>query len=389
MSIYGVVARIISCLTPIKKNNWIFGADLGRMYREGSRFLLEYMLKEHPDYNCTFITMNPSVKEMLDNKNIPCEMNTSFRGMIKVAQAEVVFTTQVATDICFVYKKKGRKFCYLSHGQPFKAVFLATPNDYAKRMFPEPKGLKKLYIKMIRFFVAGYYYWDSALYTSTSEFFVPYNKLYYGANSNVQILGMPRNDVLFDAEKMKEERWLDSINGKFVVTYMPTHRDYGHGKVCPIPFLSNTTVLQWMRANDVVLVVKQHPNMEIKSEGATYNDVIIDITKMKFEPQVCLYHSDVLITDYSSVWIDYLLLRRPLVFYYYDNFEKEDTGLLYDIKADPPGHICFNEDELFLLIKKIKMNYDYMRPSDSIVSKYHKYVDNKSCERVYKAITQL
>ena len=59
---------------------------------------------------------------------------------------------------------------------------------------------------------------------------------------------------------------------------------------------------------------------------------------------------------------------------------------MYDLKDDPPGHFCKNEDELFQLIKKIKENYDAMRPSDRIVAKYHKYVDGRSCERLFNAI---
>ena len=110
------------------------------------------------------------------------------------------------------------------------------------------------------------------------------------------------------------------------------------------------------------------------------------VEKMAMPMQVCLYHSDVLITDNSSVWIDYLLLERPLIFYYYDKFEDEDTGVLYDIREDPPGHFCKTEDELFQLIKKTKEDYDSMRPSEHIISKYHKYVDGNSCERYFKAI---
>lgn len=386
ITLYGIIARIISLFVPIKERYWIFGADYGRTYREGSRFLLEYMLENHSDYHCTFITRSQAVKKELDEKNIPCEMNYSLKGMVKIAQAEVIFTTQSTIDILFTYRRKKRRYFFLSHGQPYKAVFLATPKAYGSVRFAEKKGLARITYNIFSFFVRGYEFWDSEFYTSTSDFLVPYNKMYYGENSIIKVLGMPRNDILFNDKKILREPWLSNLADKLVIIYMPTHRDYGHGDVSPIPFADNIEVQEWMTRNDVVLLVKQHPNMAFKTNTTQLSDVLIDITKQKYDPQVCLYHSDALITDYSSVWMDYLILKRPLIFYYYDNFEEKDTGVLYDLKDDPPGHFCKNEDELFQLIKKIKENYDAMRPSDRIVAKYHKYVDGRSCERLFNAI---
>lgn len=385
-TLFGLISRPLSYIIPIKKKNWIFGSDCGNMYREGSKYMIEYMLKYHPDYNCTFITRNPDVKKELDNKGIPCELNFSINGIWKVLRAGVVFTTQVSADVALVYKKKGRMFLYLGHGQPYKAVFNATTNLYRQHQHVKNSVATFVWNKISSFLTYGYEFNNSKFYTSTSEFLIPYNKLYYGIEADVRILGMPRNDGLFDDIKMKSEKWLDNMDHKFIVTYMPTHRDFGKGNVCPIPFSDNKVIQQWLIDNNVVLVVKQHPNMEKKTIISNFSEAIIDITKMKFDPQVVLYHTDVLISDYSSTWIDYLLLRRPCLFYLYDDFETADTGILYDIREDPPGPICYTEEELFQQIKLIKSNYDLMKPSERIVRKYHKYSDNHSCERYFDAI---
>lgn len=386
ISFYGIIARIISLILPLKKNSWVFGSCYGKMYGEGSRYLLEYMRKEHPNYDCTFITRSKSVKDSLASKGIPCEMNFSLRGMIIIARAEVVFNTQSTTDVLFVYKKKGRKFIFLSHGQPYKAAFLATPKYYQQNRFPEKKGLAGLIVRLSRYLGRGYRSWESFFYTSTSDYLVPYNKMYYGENAPVLVLGMPRNDILFDDVAMSQESWLPNLKDKLVITYMPTHRDYGKGDTSPIPFVNNEKAKQWMKENNVVLLVKQHPNMASKITNSIYDESIIDITKMGFDSQVCLYHSDAIITDYSSVWIDYLLLKRPIVFYYYDDYITEDVGVLYDIKEDPPGPLCYSEKELFETLKRIKYEYKLISPSDRVVRKYHKYVDNLSCKRVYEAV---
>ena len=143
----------------------------------------------------------------------------------------------------------------------------------------------------------------------------------------------------------------------------------------------------WFRDNNILLLMKQHPNMLSKMKDFPNTETIKDITRSNYDPQVCIYHSDVLITDISSVWMDYLLLRRPVIFYIYDDFEQNDAGCHYDIREDPPGYFCYSEKELLELIKSIKMNYDKMRPSDRIVKKYHKYIDGNSCKRYFEYLT--
>ncbi len=381
--IYGLVLKPLSFLIPIKKKCWIFGSDYGKTYREGSKYLLEYMLKNHPEYDCNFITLNHDVKRELDIKHIPCKMNFSLTGMWLLLRAEVVITTQAIADIQLVYKKKGRRYIFLSHGQPYKVAFRAVPNVYWNKL---RSNNNKLIEVLIRYFTLGYHYSESEFFTSTSEFLVEFNRLYYGKNSDIRILGMPRNDALFQNDRMKQEKWIDGTEGKFVITYMPTHRKYGQGELSPSPFIEKEEYQNWMRENNVVLLVKQHPNMLPQLKNVKQTEVIRDITCDCLDPQVCLFHTDVLVTDFSSVWLDYLLLRRPVLFYIYDDFEHSDTGRLYDIREDPPGHFCKTEDELFQLIKKTREDYDSMRPSEHIVSKYHKYVDGNSCERYFNEI---
>ena len=67
-AIGGIIARIINIFTTANPKHWVFGADFGQTYREGSKYLLEYMLKEHPNYQCTFITMNHEVYLELQKK---------------------------------------------------------------------------------------------------------------------------------------------------------------------------------------------------------------------------------------------------------------------------------------------------------------------------------
>lgn len=388
---YGIFARLLSFFVPIKKRLWVFGSDLGNMYREGSKYLFEYMVTNHPEYDCIFLTRSKTVYEELKRRNLPCEMNCSIRGVWIAARAECVFTTQITADVLYTFKKKRRRFFYLVHGQPYKVaiVELAKTNYSKKSVFDQRKSrFTSLKGWLNSCFVCNTGCLDSEFVSATSEFLSSLQKRDFGDSMLSKVLGMPRNDALFQPERMTGEKWIDEVDGKFVISYMPTHRLYGRGAFSPTPFANRVDVQKWMKDNNVVLVVKNHPTMLLYKENKHpyQSECIRDITTAGIDPMTVLYHSNALITDYSSVWMDYLLLKRPILFYIYDDFIHDDVGVYYDVNEEHVGHFCYSEDELFELIKKMKENYDAMCPLEDVVRKFHKYVDGHSCERYFRAI---
>ena len=384
----GFFARILNVFVPVKKNSWIFGSDFGNSYKEGSKYLIEYMIDQHPEVNVVFITSNRNVELALRKKGIPCYLNNSLKGLWTILQAQAVFTTQSSErDILFAYPKKNRHFYYLVHGMPLKIALNALPPNYVKDLL----GLKSSRLKdtLFSYFVLSAAMKDISFVSASSDFLKPYLEMDFPEHVAVKVLGMPRNDGLFDAAYMQGEKWMEGLEGKLVITYMPTHRKYGMGETSPTLFIQNDAVKQWLQEHNVVILIKNHPNMINKIAETSSNACILDISKMELDPQVVIFHSDILITDYSSVWIDYLLLKRPILFYLYDDFEQNDVGCHYDIRIDPAGHFCYSEEDLFEAIKKIKSNYEAMCPSKEVVQKYHKYVDNKSCERYYEEISRM
>lgn len=385
----GVLLYPLSKLIPIRKKHWVFGSDFGNMYREGSKYLMEYMLEHHPDYTCTFIARNKDVVQELRNKGIPVESNNSLRGIWKIMIADAVFTTQTISDVLYAYKKKGRKFFYLVHGQPFKCAMAMLPQSYVRDLVDRQNSLMRFVRKFEigQIIKVGYRLSDVTFVSATSEFTAQFLRKEW-PSVEIKILGMPRNDALFRSERMKKEKWFKGIEGKTVIAYMPTHRKYGVGDISPIPFVENKEAQEWMRQHNVVFLVKQHPNMvnRQKYHENEQSDVIIDISKMGFDPQVVIYHTDVLITDYSSVWMDYLLLKRPLLFYFYDDFETNDVGSYYNLRDEFPNNYCESETDLFQMIKKSIQSSSQLTPSASEIAKFHKYIDGNSCQRYFDAI---
>lgn len=396
------IAQIFHAAFPVRRKLWVFASDYGNLYREGSKYLFEFMNRNHPEIKCVYIVKNPKTYQEIKRKGYDVALNSSLKGMMAIAQAEAVFTTQWVNDLDFAYAKKGRHFYYLNHGQSLKKQMKALSDDYKQKIQKRPsssdsKPLKKYSLKWL-FCNAVYRITgqprshgidDVEFVSANSEFFLPFFKKSYGEDMTVKILGMPRNDALFHHDEMKKERWLEGLDGHFIITYMPTHRLYGVGDLSPVPFASNAKYQEWMRDNHVILLMKQHPNMKAKNPTQCGSDVIIDISDAGFDPQVVIYHTDVLISDYSSVWLDYLLLQRPLITYLYDDFEKNDAGLNFDIRKDTPGHLCYTEEELFGTIQKIYAHYEEMKPTWSQITKFYKDPDGNACQRYYDVIAKV
>lgn len=101
---------------------------------------------------------------------------------------------------------------------------------------------------------------------------------------------------------------------------------------------------------------------------------------------------DVLITDYSSAYIDYLLLDRPVVFAPFDleQYLANDRELYEDYDSSTPGPKCISWEEVINALDDVFSGTDqYKDARKQAISKYHSYVDANSCQRVYEVALEL
>lgn len=108
--------------------------------------------------------------------------------------------------------------------------------------------------------------------------------------------------------------------------------------------------------------------------------------------QELLAISDILITDYSSCYFDFLLLNRPVTFYAYDleDYRSNDRGFYYDYEAITAGPIVRDVNHLIIEIEKYLR--DPTKDADKRKKKcemFHKYRDGKSCERTFRTVEKL
>ena len=163
--------------------------------------------------------------------------------------------------------------------------------------------------------------------------------------------GYPRNDYLFayteeDAAQIK--RSLGIAPEKKVLLYAPTYRDNSHSSgvgytyECPMDF----GALREHLGDEWVVLFRAHYFVANEFDFSQHEGFVYDVSKVDDINELYVV-SDVLVTDYSSVFFDYANLGRPMLFYVYDSeqYEQEVRGFYFDYEK-LPGPIVHTQSEL-------------------------------------------
>jgi CDP-glycerol glycerophosphotransferase (TagB/SpsB family) len=171
---------------------------------------------------------------------------------------------------------------------------------------------------------------------------------------NILSLNQENNFSIFVElnEKIKKFK----ASGGKVIFYIPTFRDYSTN-----PFSAGLIDLKKLQElldkNNCLLVTKFH-QVDNQSVGKLSERFIF--LPNGFDLYEILYLGDVLITDYSSIFFDFLLFNRPIVFFAYDleRYKKYSRELYFDYEKFVPGEIVHTSDELLNLVAEILENRD-------------------------------
>ena len=172
--------------------------------------------------------------------------------------------------------------------------------------------------------------------------------------------GYPRNDVLHDPNREQMADRIRSILGipkkKKMILYAPTWRDdefYGKGQY---KFELHLDLNQMRIALDkeYVILLRTHYFIADSIDINTWRGFAFNVSEYDDISELYLI-SDILITDYSSVFFDFANLRRPMLFYTYDLEKYRDTlrGFYFNIEKEVPGPLLFTTEEVIDAINHI------------------------------------
>ena len=164
--------------------------------------------------------------------------------------------------------------------------------------------------------------------------------------------GLPRNDFILGAEKLLPgdyQQELESLRvklqGRNLVLYAPTWRDNSDNIYC-FSILEIAAIEKLMKRFNAVFAVRGHSNVRGKSILKSISNNILAVNDIP-DVNLILRKTDVLITDYSSIYIDFLITERPIIYFTYDKDSYvNERGFLYDLGDAFVAEPAVNFDQL-------------------------------------------
>ena len=306
---------------------WLFSSTDNSHYNYNSRYLFEYVKENLPEITPLFVINDSELRNSLSSKYgkqyfIETE---SIQGIRQALSAGVWFTSAGLPAYGIGLHKK-RLIINLWHGVPLKKIALLDPNL---------KKAARIYFKKI--FSENY----TCILAASHELIPLMARSFAVSEDKIKVWGQPRNDGLFQKNDCREilgQLFPDLPEYTKTVLYAPTFRDYGQVQLFPFKDFDQEQLEAFLEEKNMLLFIRTH--VAEQGSAAPYlgkrirflgNEQAEDVTGI-------LNIFDCLITDYSSIYIDYLLTDKPMIFLPYDRQQYLDgRGMNFDYDDVTPG----------------------------------------------------
>ncbi|BAH73475.1 CDP-glycerol glycerophosphotransferase family protein [Solidesulfovibrio magneticus] len=320
--------------TPKAPDHVVFVGRAGGLFIDNGKYAFLHAVRHAPHLRCAFMTFDAGQAKLLRAKGLDAFCFDDPDGPSRLARAAIVVSDDMSwkTRTLAPLFTQGAFLVQLWHGIPLKAIG-----------FPEIQSAVNMNPEKARDLTVGYSGYDAVL--STSPFFR--EKAFARAFRAKAFwdLGYPRNDALqrapdkLDMINVDQTLYVELVRAKKqglkIVFYMPTFRDLG-GDPWGDGAFDYPLFADFARARGVLLVCKFHPYIRLDFTG--------QIEHLRFCPPESdayplLRLADLLMTDYSSIYFDFLLTDKPMLFFPYDfeAYVTRNRELLFDYDAFTPG----------------------------------------------------
>ena len=335
-----------SCLKARNPKIWIFGAWFGNKYADNSKYLF-IEANKYKKIRPIWIADNQKVVDKVREDGYEAYMMHSSEAIRLQLEAKYFFTSTGFQDVAWEYT--GNAITYeLWHGIPLKKI------GWDDTVTPKKKNLV-LYciVDALRNIPRRKEY----IIATSKAIKDIYMSCFKKDSKHVLIYGQPRNDCFYNGDSEIKNTF---SNGSKIILYMPTHRNSGRTIIDCNKIFDLKALDAFCKDNDFVFLIKKHYYHRSEKTFLDNLSNIIDITDLEYDPQELLYATDILVTDYSSCYYDYLLLDRPILFYNYDydNYIINDREMYYNYDEITPGIKAHTFNEFIDALKKTILDGD-------------------------------
>lgn len=338
--IFGYPLYFISGFVPRNKNIWVFGSF--GIFNDNSRYLYEYLLRNQ-QYGIRVIWISSIADSVNEAKKCGEAYNTlSLKGIYYSLTAKVYVFSAYISDINF-YTSRNVVKVNLWHGIPLKKIEFDITTEPLVKVFKQANFLRKILSP------SQHIKYDFVL--SPSQYVADYSfkSAFRISDENIILAQYPRITYLQECEKLLEFHEYDKV-----FLYVPTWRDDGRNFLKQARF-DFGKLNQLMIEYNAVFLLKLHSATHIGIDLSNYSN--LKMIANNIDPVQLMKSADCLITDYSSIYLDYLTLNRPIVHFCFDLVDYlKNREMYFDYKMVVAGDVVESFEMLMKTINDILSN---------------------------------
>lgn len=364
-------------LIPRNKNLWLFACWGGKSYSDNPKHIFIKLNKSTTNITSYWLVKDKDKFKKLKNDGVDVLYAFSMFGIwIQLRAGLVTFTHSVDSEyVSFLIAHRVLRV-QTWHGIPVKKIGYDDINS-------TPRQIIKIWNLV---FPYKSDHLDLVLAASEADKELYKNAFNVNANAIV-ITGYPRNDALLKAT---------TPHNPIKVIYMPTYRGAVNST---FDILKKTefkfdSVDQVCEKIGVELYIKLHPVQRFDQKDIHSISFCKNIHILQNDGDIydCLCEFDVLITDFSGVYFDYLITGKPIIMapFNLEEYLLNDRNLYYDYQEICPNEPAKNWDQVFYMLRQIRENkFYYDEKYMNLQLRFHKYLDARSSDRAIKAMQDL
>ena len=341
-------------------------------FNSNSKHLFLYFLKNEPEYTVKFVVNDDQKRESLIEQYGEHFIDTRTKeGKQTAIRAAVWVVSWLDLPLGGLFLRFRRYVLHLGHGILLKGLGFTEKDGH---------------------FIKKLYYWlnksNITCSLATSTFMSTLVAKSMGTSTRRTIIaGQPYTDALFNEPVSLPE--IDKT--QFNVLYAPTWRKHSTVKLFPFEDFDFHAMESFLTKNNIHIFVRFHPAYEetIPQDILKMKNVSLFSAKQYTEIMDYINCFDCLITDYSSIYLDYMPLERPIIFLPYDlDEELKTSGFVMDYMENTPGLKPLTQSSFTDALDKAKNNAEQFLPAiKELNQKLNTYPKN-CCTQVAKVIKQ-
>ena len=366
-------------LLPARKYSIVFESFLGKQFSDNPRAIYEYMKEHYPEYKL-YWSVDPRFIDNFKDKGVNIVPRLSIKWLLIMASAK--YWVSNSRMPLWIPKPKHTVYLQTWHGTPLKK--LAADMDDVFMPGTNIENYKRNFLKES----ANWDYLISPNPYSTKIF-----RRAFAFKKEMIESGYPRNDFLYNANNEKDilalKKKYQIPTDKKVILYAPTWRDdqyFEKGKY-KFDLKLDLKQMQEQLGDQYIVLLRLHYLIANHIDVSEYKGFAFDFSHHEDIRELYMV-SDLLITDYSSVFFDYANLKRPMIFFVYDIEDYRDRlrGFYFDFEEKAPGPLVKTTEEVIEEINKLEKNKRLPRNFDEFYETFCSWEDGNATKRVVETV---